>query len=109
MSERWQVARLDEIEPRNWGVPVREHLGISAFGINAYRTRDNGTIITDHDEKGSGQEELYVVLEGTATFTIDGEDVDAPAGTIVFVRPESQRTARGDATILAVGATPGEA
>jgi mannose-6-phosphate isomerase-like protein (cupin superfamily) len=108
-APQWRVARLDEIERRNRDIPVREHLGIQAFGINAYTPADDGTVISEHDEAGSRQEELYVVLEGNATFEIDGETVDAPAGTLVFVRPESRRRATGDATVLAVGATPGEA
>jgi mannose-6-phosphate isomerase-like protein (cupin superfamily) len=109
VEQGWKVARIEEIEARNWGVPVREHLGISGFGVNAFRTRDDGTIITSHDEAGSGQQELYVVVEGTATFTVDGEDFDAPAGTLVFVDPAAKRTARGDGVILAIGATPGQA
>jgi hypothetical protein len=32
----WHVARLDDIERRGRDIPVREHLGIQAFGINAY-------------------------------------------------------------------------
>jgi hypothetical protein len=88
---------------------VREHLGIQAFGINAYTPGEDGTLIGGHDEFGSRQEELYLVLDGTATFEVDGDTVDAPAGTFVFVRPESQRKATGDGTVLAVCATPGEA
>jgi hypothetical protein len=104
-----QVAHLDEIERLGTDIPVREHLGIRAFGINAYTPGEDGTLINEHDEAGSGQEELYLVLDGHATFEVDGETVDAPAGTLVFVRPESRRKASGDGTILAVGATPGEA
>jgi hypothetical protein len=105
----WQVARLDDIERRDRDIPVREHLGIRAFGINAYRPGEDGTLIGDHDESGSGQEELYIVLDGNATFEIDGDTVDAPAGTCVFVRPDSRRKATGDGTVLALGATPGKA
>jgi hypothetical protein len=105
----WKVARLDDIERRGRDIPVREHLGIHAFGINAYTPGDDGTLIGEHDEAGSGQEELYLVLDGTATFEIDGETVDAPAGTYVFVPPESKRKATGDGTVLAVGGTVGEA
>ena len=108
-SPRWQVARLDDIERRGRDIPVREHLGIQAFGINAYTPGEDGTLINEHDESGSGQEELYIVLDGNATFEVDGETVDAPAGTFVFVRPESRRKATGDGTVLALGATPGEA
>jgi quercetin dioxygenase-like cupin family protein len=105
---KWRVARLDEIERRGRDIPVREHFGIHAFGINAY-TPEDGRLIGEHDEAGSGQEELYIVLDGTATFEIDGETIDAPAGTFVFVPPESKRKATGEGTILALGATPGVA
>ena len=107
-NPKLQVARLDDIERRGRSIPVREHLGINAFGINAYTPSEDGTLINEHDESGSGQEELYIVLDGTATFEVEGETVAAPAGTFVFVRPGSLRKATGDGTILAFGATPGE-
>src|SRR5213592_1236752 len=106
---KWQVARLDDIERRGRDIPVREHLGIHAFGINAYTPGEDGTLINEHDEAGSGQEELYIVLDGRATFAIDGETVHGRSGTLVFVGPESRRKATGEGTVLAVGATPGEA
>src|ERR1043166_5374183 len=105
----WHVARLDDMERRGRDIPVREHLGIHAFGINAYTPGEDGRLISEHDEAGSGQEELYIVLDGQATFEIDGETFDAPAGTFVFVPPESRRKATGEGTILALGGTPGEA
>ena len=109
-NPKTQVARLDDIERRGRDIPVREHFGIRAFGVNAFTPGEDGTLtVSDHDESGSGQEELYVVLDGNATYEIDGETVDAPAGTFVFVGPESQRKATGDGTVLALGATPGEA
>ena len=104
-----QVTRLDDIERRGRDIPVREHFGIRAFGINAFTPGEDGRLIGDHDETGPGQEELYIVLDGNATFEIDGETVDAPAGTLVFVGPESRRKATGDGTVLVIGATPGEA
>jgi hypothetical protein len=88
---------------------VREFLGIQSFGVNAFTPGEDGTLIGEHDEAGSGQQELYIVLDGKATFEVDGEAVDAPAGTLVFVAPESRRKATGDGTVLAVGATPGKA
>src|SRR4051795_8151020 len=105
----WQVAHLDDIERLGRDIPVREHLGIHAFGINAFTAGEDGTLIDEHDENGSGQEELYIVLDGSATFEVDGVAFDAPAGTFVSVGPESRRKASGDGTVLAVGATPGEA
>jgi hypothetical protein len=104
-----KVARLDDIERRGRSIPVREHLGIRSFGANVYTPNEEGTLISDHDESGSGQEELYIVLDGSATFEIGGETVDAPAGTLVYVPPDVQRKATGDGTVLALGGTPGEA
>ena len=118
MSETpYEVARLDEIERaddrREW-IPIRRHFGIAAFGVNAWSADDEGAeLIPAHDERTNGHEELYVVVDGHATFTVGGEEIDAPAGTIVFVRdPATQRGARaasGGATILSAGGKPGEA
>ncbi len=85
-----------------------EHLGIHAFGVNAWTPGEDGLLINEHDETG-GQEELYIVLDGQATFEIDGETIEAPTGTFLFVRPEARRKATGDGTILALGGTVGEA
>ena len=108
-NSKWKVARLGEMERRGRDIPVREQLGIHAFGINAYTPSEDGILINEHDEAGSGQEELYLVLDGDATFEVDGQTLEAPAGTFVSVRPESRRKATGAGTILAIGATPGEA
>src|SRR3954467_11047346 len=99
----WHVTRLDDIERRGRDIPVREHLGIHAFGINAFTPAEDGTLVNEHDEVGTGQEELYIVLDGNVTFEIDGESVDAPPGTYVYVGPESRRKATGDGTVLVVG------
>ena len=111
MSHR--IARVEDIPtpptPVGEGLvwhPVRHHLGITAFGTNAYVGRAPGDlVIEDHDE--DEHEELYVVLAGAATFTVDDETFDAPQGTLVLVTPPSRRVARAaapDTTILAVGA-----
>jgi mannose-6-phosphate isomerase-like protein (cupin superfamily) len=105
----WQVARLEDIERRGRSIPVREHLGIHSFGINVFTPGEDGRLINDHTEAGSGQEELYIVLDGHATFEIAGETVDAPAGTLVYVAPEVQRKATGEGKVLALGGKPGEA
>jgi quercetin dioxygenase-like cupin family protein len=115
----WNVAHLDEIEPiaepdPGEGVwkPVRHRLGIDAFGVNAWVAREPGDlVIEEHAE--DAHEELYLVLSGRATFTVDGETVDAPAGTLLHVRaPGVNRKGVGEeagTTVLAIGATPGEA
>jgi mannose-6-phosphate isomerase-like protein (cupin superfamily) len=106
---KWQITRLDDIERRGRDIPVREHLGVHAFGVNAFTPGEDGALVGEHDESGTGQEELYIVLDGSATFELDGETVEAPAGTFVYVAPEARRKATGTGTILVIGATPGEA
>jgi cupin domain len=105
----WKVARLDDFERRGSLIPVREFLAVRSFGMNARLPGEDGTLINEHDEAGSGQEEVYVVLDGTATFEVDGETFDAPAGTFVSVQPGTRRKATGNATVLALGGKPGEA
>lgn len=107
-TRNWKAAHLDEIERRGRDIPVREHLGIHSFGINGFIRGEDGTLINEHDEVGSGQEELYFVVDGTATFDVDGETIEAPQGTLLYVGPEARRKATGNATILAMGGTPGE-
>jgi tetratricopeptide (TPR) repeat protein len=92
---------------------VRHHFGITAFGVNAWMAREAGArIINEHDEaEPDGNEELYLVLRGRASFEVDGDQVDAPAGTFVFVHPGVKRTAFGvepDTTIIAMGGVPGK-
>ena len=108
MNDKWRVARLDDNERRGRMIPAREHLGIHAFGVNVFTPNDEGLLINDHDEAG-GQEELYVVLDGHATFEIDGETVEAPAGTFLSIAPEARRKATGQGTVLVIGGTVGAA
>jgi tetratricopeptide (TPR) repeat protein len=113
----YKVARLDEIQELDDGRvpmrPVRHLLANSAFGVNAFSGREAGDrIINEHDEAdaGDGDEELYLVLTGRARFELDGEVVDAPAGTFVFAAPAVTRTAFAEepgTTLVAIGATPG--
>jgi hypothetical protein len=114
----YAVVQLDEIDEVDDGRspwrPVRHHFGITAFGVNAWTGREVGDrILNEHDEadEDDRQEELYLVHRGRATFELDGEPIDAPAGTLVFARPGVRRTAfaaEPGTTILAVGAKPGE-
>ena len=102
---------------RRGRVYLRRDLEIGAFGVNAfYQAADGAPIVGEHHELApgaSGHEELYVVVEGSCAFVVDGEEVDAPRGTALFVRdPAVRRSARAtsDGTIvLVVGGRPGEA
>jgi tetratricopeptide (TPR) repeat protein len=111
------IARLDEIDELDDGRcpfrPVRHHFGITSFGINAWTAQAAGDrIINEHDEADDGSEELYLVQRGRAVFELDGERVDAPAGTFVVARPEVKRTAFAEeagTTIIAMGGVPRKA
>ena len=115
---RYAAAHLDEIDEISDGRcpsrPVRYHFGITSFGVNAWTGREAGDrIINEHDESDGedSEEELYFVQRGRATFELDDERVDAPAGTLVFARPGVKRTAFAEepgTTILAIGGTPGK-
>ena len=114
------AAHLDDIAPiagaAEFGIlPVRIRFGIESFGVNAYTAlSDGGRVIEEHDELGAGagrHEELYFVAKGHAVFTLDGEDVEAPAGTFVFVSDQAvRRGAIGEeqgTTVLVVGGLAG--
>jgi hypothetical protein len=121
-DRRAETAQLDELTPiigaGKFGIlPVRTRFGIESFGVNAYTAlTDGGRVIEEHDELGTGagrHEELYFVSKGHAVFTLDGEEVDAPSGTFVFVSdPKVRREAIGleeGTTVLVVGGVPGKA
>jgi len=97
-------------------IRLRRTLDIGAFGAGAmYQAKAGEEVVNEHDELGPGadaHEELYAVVQGSATFTLDGEEVEAPHGTVVFVQPATMRraVATSDETIvLAVGGRRGEA
>ena len=115
MSDGYTILSLDDVEhvPHRGSnlVPVRHTLGFEPAGVNAWIADAGGQLIPPHEED-SGNEELYAVVRGRATFTVGDEKADAPAGTLVFVPPEVFRTATAeeDATIVfAVGGTVGAA
>jgi mannose-6-phosphate isomerase-like protein (cupin superfamily) len=92
--------------------PLQHFFGLTAFGANVFAaTRDDQILVEAHDERESGQEELYLVLEGEAEFEVEGETFAAARGTAVavtdpaVVRRVLART-RGT-SLLAVGARPG--
>lgn len=110
------IVALDEI-PRasepcdpslDWR-PVRDHLGITAFGVNAFLGAQPGErVVERHDEEG-GHEELYVVVRGAARFVLDDAEHEVPAGSVVHVAPGTLREAfatQADTAVLVVGAAP---
>jgi hypothetical protein len=119
VSEKgYQVLALDDLERvpyRGSGEvlrPLRIHTGFRAFGVNAWSAESAGDKLIPPHEEDSGHEELYVVVRGTAHFTVGEQTFDAPAGTLVHVTADTFRTAtaaEGDTMVLAAGGKEGEA
>lgn len=112
----YEVAHLDELdrfpvdeEGLVWR-PVRRRLGIRAFGTNAYTAEKAGDRVVEEHREAGGHEELYFVASGRATFTLEDDEHDVPAGTFVFCRPGTKRGAiaiEPGTTVVAFGAKPG--
>ena len=116
------IARIEEVESvdgpgdSDWK-PLRHHFGIRAFGLNAWIADHAGQeLVEEHDEidgNAGGHEEIYAITRGRATFLVDGEKVEVPAGAILHVAdPKIVRSAIAEepgTTVLCVGAEPGEA
>ncbi len=118
MSDGWTAVRVDDVEAVPWRRtdlvwrPLRHALGTRVAGLAAFTAEGAGqTVVEPHRESadGRGHEEVYVVLRGRATFTLDGEALDAPAGTLVRVAPAVRRAAvaaEPGTTVLALGDEP---
>jgi mannose-6-phosphate isomerase-like protein (cupin superfamily) len=108
----WSKINIDEIDPAGPGGAVRfvrRELGLEAFGINWFELPPGASGLA-HDERDTGQEEVNVVVRGSGTYAIDGEEVPVRAGDVVRFDPETQRcpTAGPDGlTMVAVGARRG--
>jgi hypothetical protein len=119
VADGYRVAQLDDFELKPWRETltgrVRHELGITAFGVNSWVGPNVGDrVIPEHAEDQEGdQDELYVVVRGRARFEVDGDTVDAPQGTLVYVPAgPTVRTAFAEepgTMVLAIGATAGKA
>ena len=105
--ERYPIEGQDGLTWR----PVRRHFDIQAFGVNAYTAEKAGQRVVEEHREENGHEELYVVVAGRALFMLDGEEHDAPAGSLVHCPPSTLRgaiAAEPGTTVLGIGAKPGE-
>ena len=106
---------IDDDYPTTEWKPLRRFFGIGSFGTNLARATKPGDVLThDHSEivdGGTRHEELFLIVSGHATYRVDGEELDAPAGTFLYVRdPATVRgvVAREAGTVmLVVGGEPG--
>ncbi len=91
-------------------LPLRAELRLRAFGLSGYLGETGEIVVPRHAESGGGagqHQELYVVLTGRASFTVEDETFDAPAGTLVLVERGERREARAKepgTVVLAAGA-----
>jgi hypothetical protein len=114
----YEILSLDDLERvpyRGSGEilrPLRRRLGFRPFGVNVWSSEAAGDKLVPPHEEDSGHEELYVVVRGTAQFTLGDETFDAPAGTLIHALPDTFRKAtalEGGTMVLAAGAKAGEA
>lgn len=110
-----ELPRLEQTDGAVWR-PIRRTLELTGVAANAYTGVNAGDeVIELHDETSqgaAGHEELYFVSSGRATFTIDGVDADAPAGTLLAIEVGVEReavAAEPETTVLVFGAKPGAA
>lgn len=116
-----QVIHLGELDPivmheGQQFLALRHALQLTALGANAYRGNEVGAVVIEpHDElspNAGGHEELYLVIAGRATFSVDGQEIDAPTGACLRIdvgEHRSARAAEAGTTVVVVGARPGDA
>jgi mannose-6-phosphate isomerase-like protein (cupin superfamily) len=108
----YSKVNVDEIEGSGPGGAVRfvrRELGVEAFGINWFEIPPNMEG-REHDETGSGQEEVNVAIRGSGTYRIDGEEVPVRVGDCFRFDPETTRcpiAGPDGLTLIAIGARRG--
>jgi mannose-6-phosphate isomerase-like protein (cupin superfamily) len=116
----YTVAHIDDMpfeegsSPGTEWKPVRRIFSIGSFGTALARaTKAGDTLTHDHDEVSARHEELFLIVSGHATYRVDGKEIDAPAGTFLYVPdPATVRGAvalEAGTTMFVVGAEPGAA
>lgn len=98
MSDGYTIKTIDEFEQMEgsggatWRL-ARRTLGAEAFGFNVVDIAPGGELPA-HTESESGQEEVFVVLEGEATIVAGDDEHPGPPGTFVRYGSDVKRTVR---------------
>ncbi len=66
-------------------------LGVESFGMQVLDFPAGFADYPEHDHAADAHEEVYVVLRGSAEFSIDGERAALTAGQMARVAPEARR------------------
>ena len=116
---RWAVSAITALpvvsdgEPDDpvW-YPLQHTLGLDTFGANVFVANHPGQVLVqEHDESGSGQQELYLVLDGAAVFELDGEELRVErCAALAVTDPGVRRAARAltaGTMLLVVGSADG--
>lgn len=106
------LKRIDELPAINHGAVklAGDGLGVQSFGLQVLDLPAGFTDYPEHDHSEDGQEEVYVVLEGSAEFEVAGDQLSADAGSMLLVGCDAKRKiAAGPygVRILAIGCAPG--
>ena len=115
LATDFDVKRLDEMEAAFGGgfIRARASLGVTSFGMQVHQLPPNtGDMYPEHDHLFDGQEEVYLLLEGTADLHLPGRVVAMDKETFVRVGPSTRRRIRTGpqgARILAVSGVIGGA
>ena len=89
----YSIVHVEEIEGTGPGGAVRfvrRELGCEAFGINWFEIPPNMEGV-EHDEEGSGQEEVNVIVRGDGVYRVDGEEIPVRTGTFIRFDPGTTR------------------
>ena len=105
------VKRLQEFE-NNHGFYYRARagLGVTAFGLAVESWPPNYADYPEHDHSEDGQEEVYVVLEGSCVLRAGGDEYTLEQGMFARVGPTTRRKILPGASgvkLLCIGGVPG--
>jgi quercetin dioxygenase-like cupin family protein len=84
----YSVVDASEFEERR--KPIARQLGAKAIRMNQFDNEPDQAG-KEHDERESGQEEIYVPLRGRGILRVDGEKVPLVPGHYVLVSPDATR------------------
>ena len=102
----WRTVDAADFEGRR--KLIARSVGARAIKLNQFDSQP-GQAGFEHDERESGQEEIYFALRGSGLLRVDGDEVELAPGRYVLVEPEATRqvvAGRDGLSYAVVGAVP---